>query len=69
MEKGIKVDKEFENLKKRVEKYGITITEPSVHTRNISKKTDFTVFNNRQKHQSVIIHVKKLKKLLNAEVL
>jgi len=62
----LKMD-EYTNLLKRVKKNGMAITKPSSLTRKISKKTDYTVFNNRNKHQSIIIDEKKLRKLLGTK--
>jgi len=61
------MDVDFQNLKKRIDKYGITITEPSIHTQNIGRKTNYIVFNNRKRHKAVIIDEKKLKSLLNTK--
>ena len=59
----------IDRLIKRIDKYGVTFTKPSLETRKISKKTNFIVFNNRHLKESVIIDKKKLKKLLDTDYL
>jgi len=58
------LDQEFHKMVKRIKQNGITKTKPSALTRKISLKTNYIVYNNRHKNESIIIDEKKLRKLL-----
>jgi len=53
---------------KRVNKNGYAYAKPSELNRNISKKTNLVVFNNRRLNKSIVINDKKLKELLGIKI-
>lgn len=63
------MDSELDKLIKRVKTNGITKTIPSKTTRRIPKKSDLKVYNNRRLNESIIVDYKKLKELLNTDIL
>ena len=64
------MDKELYNLRKRIEKYGIAFTTPSVKTQNLGKKSkNIIILQNRRLKKSVAINEKKLKELLGTNFL
>jgi len=63
------LDKNLDNLLKRIDKNGIAFTEPSPLTRKISKKNNYAVFNNRRMKKTIIIDEKRIKKLLGTDML
>jgi len=56
--------KRYKEIKKRVNKDIILFLPPSSANRNIAKDSRYFVSSNRYKNESVIIHKKKLDKLL-----